>query len=238
MVSFQFLVAIYQFVILIFSLCVHESAHAWMASRLGDQTARLQGRITLNPAYHVDPIGTLLFPALGIFGPFIGLGGMGRFLIGWAKPVPVNTRNFRKIVRDDNLTTMAGPASNLLIALLSFAGLLAIIHAVPSGRELVINAFVGGEVNMSEQPVLNTTILMLTLSIFINLSLCLFNLIPVPPLDGSHVFRNMLPYQAVQTYDRIPFFASLLILLILGRPVVRFLMMLVMTPIFWGIQHL
>jgi Zn-dependent protease len=237
-VSFQFLVAIYQFVILIFSLCVHESAHAWMASRLGDQTARLQGRITLNPAYHVDPIGTLLFPALMIFGPLIGVGGIGNFLIGWAKPVPVNTRNFRKIVRDDNLTTMAGPASNLLIALVSFLGLLAIIHIAPNGRELVVDAFVEGKVNMSELPLMTTAILLLMLAIFINLSLCLFNLMPVPPLDGSHVFRNMLPYNAVQVYDRIPYLISLAILLLVGRPIVGFLMTLVMTPIDWGIQHL
>ncbi len=80
----------------IFSLSFHECAHAWMASRLGDQTARLQGRVTLNPMYHVDPIGTLLFPALVIFGPFIGVGFLGGYLIGWAKPTPVITRNFQK----------------------------------------------------------------------------------------------------------------------------------------------
>jgi Zn-dependent protease len=108
--QFDFIRAVFEFVILIFSLCVHECAHAWMASRLGDQTARLQGRITLNPMYHVDPIGTLLFPGLMIFGPFIGFSMFGGMLVGWAKPTPVITRNFRKIVRDDNLTTLAGPA--------------------------------------------------------------------------------------------------------------------------------
>ena len=85
-----------------------------MASRLGDQTARLQGRITLNPMYHIDPIGTLLIPALAIFGPFIGFSFFSGFLIGWAKPTPVITRNFKKVVRDDNLVTLAGPFSNLL----------------------------------------------------------------------------------------------------------------------------
>jgi Zn-dependent protease len=208
-----------------------------MASRLGDQTARLQGRITLNPAYHVDPIGTLLFPALGIFGPLIGLGGMGRFLIGWARPVPVNTRNFRKIVRDDNLTTMAGPASNLVIALLAFGGLLEIIHAVPNGRELVTGIF-AGELSLETMPVLNTAVLLLTLTLFINLSLFLFNLIPLPPLDGSHVFRNLLPYRAVQSYDRLPYLLSFILLIAIGSPVVRFLMMLIVPRIFWGLEHL
>ena len=111
--------AVFEFVLLIFSLSVHECAHAWMASRLGDQTARLEGRITLNPMYHVDPIGSLLFPAIMIFGPFIGFSMFSGMLVGWAKPTPVITRNFRKIVRDDNLTTLAGPVSNLLMVLVA-----------------------------------------------------------------------------------------------------------------------
>src|SRR5208283_6023101 len=108
---------VFEFVLLIFSLSVHECAHAWMASMLGDQTARLQGRVTLNPMYHVDPIGTLLFPALMIFGPLFHFSFFGGMLVGWAKPTPVITRNFKHIVRDDNLTTLAGPASNLLLVL-------------------------------------------------------------------------------------------------------------------------
>ncbi len=110
--SSAFLIAVFEFVLLIFSLSVHECAHAWMASRLGDQTARQMGRVSLNPAVHVDPIGTLLFPALMIFGPLFAGGALGGFLIGWAKPTPVNTRYFRNFVRDDNLVTLAGPVSN------------------------------------------------------------------------------------------------------------------------------
>src|SRR5208283_4604631 len=123
---------VFEFVLLIFSLSVHECAHAWTASMLGDQTARLQGRITLNPMYHVDPIGTLLFPALIIFGPFIGFNFFSGMLIGWAKPTPVITRNFRKIVRDDNLTTLAGPVSNLLLVLVAFLVLALVSVAVPN----------------------------------------------------------------------------------------------------------
>jgi hypothetical protein len=112
-----------EFVLLIVSLSVHDCVHAWAASRLVDQTARLQGRVTLNPMYHVDPFGTLLFPALMIFGPLLSGGTMGGFLFGWAKPTPVITRNFKNIRRDDTLTTLAGPVSNLLLAFAGLVGL-------------------------------------------------------------------------------------------------------------------
>ncbi|MFP5250372.1 MAG: site-2 protease family protein, partial [Acidobacteriota bacterium] len=137
MQSAAFLKAVFEFVLLLFSLSFHECAHAWMASRLGDQTARLEGRITLNPAYHVDPIGTLLFPALIIFGPFVGFTFFSGFLVGWAKPTPVITRNFRKIVRDDNLTTLAGPVSNLVLVAVAFVILAVIAIATPNGRFIV-----------------------------------------------------------------------------------------------------
>ena len=117
------LIAVFEFVLLIFSLSFHECAHAWMASRLGDETARLQGRITLNPMYHVDLFGTLLLPAMMIFGPLFAGGAMSGYLIGWAKPTPVVTRNFRNIVRDDSLVTLAGPVSNLILVLVGFVGL-------------------------------------------------------------------------------------------------------------------
>ena len=174
-----------------------------MASRLGDQTARLQGRITLNPMYHVDPIGTLLFPALIIFGPFIGFSFFSGFLIGWAKPTPVITRNFRKIVRDDNLTTLAGPVSNLMLVLVAFC-VLAVMAVVDAQRPRrlcrasFIAAFDPGEPGASSR-----WRCCAALAILINLSLFFFNLLPIPPLDGSRVLRNMLPYNAVQAYDRI-----------------------------------
>ena len=122
MQSAAFTIALFQFVLLIFSLSFHECAHAWMASRLGDQTARVQGRVTLNPMYHVDPIGTLLFPGIAIFGPFLGLQMFAGMLIGWAKPTPVISRNFKKIRRDENLVTLAGPVSNLVLAAAALRG--------------------------------------------------------------------------------------------------------------------
>jgi Zn-dependent protease len=208
----SFVIAVFEFVLLIFSLSVHECAHAWMASRLGDQTARLQGRVTLNPMYHVDPFGTLLFPALMIFGPLLSGGAMGGFLFGWAKPTPVITRNFKKIVRDDTLTTLAGPVSNLVLAFLGFLGLAMIILVqghLPSGQSMGSNVEALG--------------LLCELAINVNLALFFFNLLPLPPLDGSRILRHFLPYNALNAYDRMGIL-SFVLMIFLGGPIVRFLM--------------
>jgi Zn-dependent protease len=233
--SVRFLIGVFEFVLLIFSLSVHECAHAWTASFLGDQTARLQGRVTLNPAYHVDPIGTLLFPGLVIFGPFIGLSFFSGMLVGWAKPTPVITRNFRKIVRDDNLTTLAGPASNLLIAFIALIVLTVISIAVPGGHELVLSIFTGG-VGVGVPAALPAFVLLAILAIEINLSLFFFNLLPIPPLDGSRLIRNMLPYNAVQVYDRIPIWVSYLFMIFVGGFILRMLLGPALTLVYLALQ--
>lgn len=222
----QFLVGVFEFVLLIFSLSFHECAHAWMASRLGDQTARMQGRVTLNPMYHVDPIGTLIFPVIAIFGPMIGIGMFAGLLIGWAKPTPVITRNFRKIVRDDNLTTLAGPFSNALIVLAAFVVLAVISLAAPGGHQMVLDTFEGG-LNMEAPSGLQAFVLIAILAIQVNLSLFVFNLIPIPPLDGSRIVRNMLPYNAVVQYDRISGWVSWILMIVFGR----FIMGLFLVPL-------
>ena len=215
-------VAISEFVVLLFSLSFHECAHAWMASRLGDQTARLQGRITLNPMYHIDPVGTLLFPALVIFGPLIGL-RIPFMLVGWAKPTPVITRNFRKIVRDDNLVTLAGPVSNLILVIAALAGLIVMSAAMPDGGQIVRLSFAQA-LGLAEVSGAHPVALLLSLGILINLSLFFFNLLPIPPLDGSRVVRNMLPYHAVQSYDRISGWISYLLMIFVGGYVLRLLL--------------
>jgi Zn-dependent protease len=225
------MVGVFEFVLLIFSLSFHECAHAWMASRLGDQTARMQGRVTLNPMYHVDPIGTLIFPAIAIFGPMIGIGMFSGLLIGWAKPTPVITRNFRKIVRDDNLTTLAGPFSNALIVLVAFVVLTVISLAGPENHKLVLDTFMevfGGGLNQALPTGLQAFVLIAILAIVVNLSLFVFNLLPIPPLDGSRIVRNMLPYNAVVQYDRINGWVSWLLMIFLGR----FIMGLFLGPLY------
>jgi Zn-dependent protease len=196
-----------------------------MASRLGDQTARLEGRITLNPMYHVDPVGTLLFPALIIFGPFIGFTFFSGFLVGWAKPTPVITRNFRKIVRDDNLTTLAGPVSNMVLVLLAFSVLAIMAVALPDGREIVQASFIAA-LSPGAPVTIQPVALLCSLAVLINLSLFFFNLLPIPPLDGSHVVRNMLPYGAVQVYDQVGGVLSIILMMTLGG----YLMNLFVSP--------
>jgi Zn-dependent protease len=220
--SSAFLIAVFEFVLLLFSLSFHECAHAWTASRLGDQTARLQGRVTLNPLYHIDPIGTLLFPALVIFGPLIGL-RLPFMLIGWAKPTPVITRNFKHIVRDDNLTTLAGPVSNLVLVFLALAGLIGMGVFMPGGGNAVRLSFAAA-LGIAEPAGAHPVALLLSLAILINLSLFFFNLLPIPPLDGSRVVRNMLPYNAVQVYDRIGGLLSYVLMIFVGGYVLRLLL--------------
>jgi Zn-dependent protease len=236
--SNRLVIAVFEFVLLIFSLSVHECAHAWTASFFGDQTARLQGRVTLNPMYHVDPIGTLLFPALMIFGPFIGLHYFGGMLVGWAKPTPVITRNLRNIRRDDNLVTLAGPASNLLIVITAVLVLIILSFTLPNGHDVVRMSFIaslrGGIGEFLPQPI----VLLCTLAILINLSLFFFNLLPIPPLDGSRVTRNLLPYNAVQVYDRIPIWVSYLFMIFLGGAFIGMMLGPSLQIIFATLTHI
>lgn len=224
MSSSAFVIAIFEFVLLLFSLSVHECAHAWMASRLGDQTAMLEGRITLNPIAHIDPIGTLLFPAIIIFGPFIGFSFFSGLLVGWAKPTPVITRNFRKIRRDDNLTTLAGPLSNLVLVALAMVVLAGIAMAVPGGHDLVMGTFIATLNRSIMRTGASSGLQAITIlgceAILINLSLFFFNLFPIPPLDGSRLVRNILPYRAVQAYDRVPMWVSYLLMIFVGGYVI------------------
>ena len=158
--------------VLLFSVVVHEVAHAWQALREGDTTARDLGRITLNPVPHLDPVGSLLVPLLLYFLP-------GDFLFGWAKPVPVNPRNYRNYRAGDIRVSLAGIVSNLCLVVM-FALLLAALTAVQGV------SFFSGEIGVN-------LVTIATYGIFINLILAYFNLIPIPPLDGSHVLYHLLP---------------------------------------------
>jgi Zn-dependent protease len=206
-------VIFFEIVVLILAFSVHECAHAWTASRLGDPTARMLGRVTLNPIKHLDPLGSILFPLISLV--------YGGFLIGWAKPTPVTGRNFKNYRRDDILVTLAGPASNLLSATIALILLIIIKHIFPGGEISIATAMaiamhVPGVVTEG-LPALFPIALFLYLVIFINLLLFVFNLIPLPPLDGSHILRHFLPYKAAQLYDRMGMFALIILFLLGGR---------------------
>lgn len=225
--------AIFEFAVLLFALSLHESAHAWMASRLGDQTARMLGRITLNPAKHIDPFGTILLPLLALF--------TGLPLIGWAKPTPVNTRNFKNYKRDDMLTTLAGPASNVLASVASLIILIVLVRMSGGGVSLVEGLAMGGFSGQDPQvvaanPVLYPLALVFYLSVLLNLFLAAFNLLPLPPLDGSHIFRHMLPYSWLPMYDRLGIIGLFLILFFGGRFVIAIISP-VMGFFFYILQH-
>jgi Zn-dependent protease len=208
---------VFQVVALIFAFSVHECAHAWTAWRLGDPTARMLGRVTLNPIKHLDPFGSVLMPLIALVYHWP--------LLGWAKPTPVTPRNFKNYTRDDIIVTIAGPISNLLLAIIALILLLIIKHAVAGGAVAVITAmavamrFPG--VATENLPALFPIALLLYYIILINLLLFVFNLIPFPPLDGSRILRHFLPYNALQTYDRFGYFALWIFMLLAGGIVFR-----------------
>lgn len=168
------------FIVLLFSLTVHESAHAWTADRLGDPTARLLGRVSLNPVVHADLIGTVVFPLLGM------LSGMP--LIGWAKPVPVNIARLRRHHSDYVLVAAAGPASNLLVAVVA-----SLVLALMPVRPIVVG---GSEVTA---PLLT----LFTRAMYLNVLLAVFNMLPIPPLDGGNVLGGVLPRSIAVRYDAL-----------------------------------
>jgi len=207
------IIEIFEFAVLLFSLSLHEAAHAWMASRLGDPTARMLGRVTLNPIKHIDLLGTIILPAIMLF-------ANTGFLFGWAKPTPITTANFKNLTRDDILTTIAGPGSNILAAIGATLVLLILSRTSASGAAIVHQmAATGGfdQTLMASSPILVPLVMLFYIAIELNLILAAFNLLPLPPLDGSHVVRHMLPYNALRIYDRLGMLSLILIFLVGGR---------------------
>jgi Zn-dependent protease len=176
------------FIVLLFSLTVHEMAHAWTADRLGDPTARLLGRVSFNPLVHADPIGTVLFPLIAMISHFP--------LIGWAKPVPVDQRHLRRPRRDFVLVAAAGPAANLVLALIA-SSLLAALPVTPVTL---------GEPNASA-PIAS----MLAQAKWLNVMLAVFNMIPIPPLDGGNVLGGLLPRPIARQFDLVRPYGFLLL---------------------------
>lgn len=177
------------------SLAVHEFAHAYSAFKLGDHTAKNQGRMTLNPIKHIDLIGSIVMPLMAFASGFA--------LIGWAKPVPVDRRNFNNQFKDDAIVSAAGPLSNLLLALLFF-----------------LIFYFSINLNVANSLILNV----LWYAFYLNIFLCFFNLLPIPPLDGSHILFDIFPNKYTAKLLNLGLYGSIILLVFFYSPLWRYFM--------------
>lgn len=189
---------IFELVVMVLSISLHDSAQAWVANRLGDPTGRMMGRITMNPARHFDVFGMAIWPLLYIF--FTPL------VLGWGKPVPMTSRNFRHPSRDEMIATLAGPAAQLLAAVLALI-ILIVLQRTQAGTSLSLifaPPLAQRQVTaLPPLPAIFPLILFLYFCILVNLLLFVFNLLPLPFLDGGKVLMHYLPYNAGQTFQRL-----------------------------------
>ncbi|MFQ5738440.1 MAG: site-2 protease family protein [Acidobacteriota bacterium] len=202
-----------QVAVLFLSLSVHESCHAWVADRLGDSTARSLGRVSFNPLVHLDPVGSLLFPLVGLLA--------GGLIFGWAKPVPVNVRNLRHPKQDHLLIAAAGPLSNLLLAAVCLVGL-----------KMVVGSW-------TPQTAVGTALLnplyrLLHFGLLLNVILAVFNLLPIPPLDGSWILAGILPEPLSVFFNRLRPYSLVLLILLLYSGVFH----IILSPILAFVQGL
>lgn len=181
------------------SITIHEFAHAFSASKLGDDTAKSLGRLTLNPIKHADVIGTLVMPIISFASGFA--------LIGWAKPVPVNRNNFRNLYRDDAIVSAAGPFSNFVLAIVFFAAFFIAVSATGDTTSFLVNTLFYG--------------------MFFNIFLCLFNLLPIPPLDGSHILFDLFPNKITAGILNLGLYGSIILILFIYSPLWGIFMKLV-----------
>jgi Zn-dependent protease len=194
--------------VLLISVIVHEIAHGYTALRLGDPTAKQAGRLTANPIPHIDLVGSILVPLVSVL-------VAGRVFIAWAKPVPVNPANFRHFRRDDILVSVMGPASNLALAFL-FSVITGIVLMITPGDP-------AGATEFFVRIMLN--------GIYLNVILAVFNMLPIPPLDGSHVLASLLPQQLGDNYRRIGFLGIFIVLLLLNNPTFRGIFMSIIDAV-------
>jgi Zn-dependent protease len=190
---------LFELLVMVLSISLHDCAQAWMANRLGDPTARMMGRMTMNPAKHFDPFGMALWPLIYIF--------RSPLILGWGKPVPMTPRNFRRASRDEMIATLAGPAAQLLAAIVALVVLIILRHINPDANASLATAVALGlrhlEVPTEGLPGIFPLVLFLYFCILVNLLLFVFNLIPLPFLDGGKILMHYLPYNAAQTYQSI-----------------------------------
>lgn len=195
----------------LFAVTLHEVGHAYMAHILGDPTAKMLGRLSLNPLKHVDPVGTFLVPiAIGVLTSFT-------MMFGWAKPVPISTQNFKKARRDLSLVALAGPLANLAMALF-WAAVLKICLSL----------------SIEQNAAVKFLFFAARAGIIINLILLVLNLLPIPPLDGSKIVSNLLPPKAAYHYDKLEPYGFFIIILLM----ITNLLGVILTPIYHSVLSL
>ena len=190
---------VFELVVMVLSISLHDCAQAWAANRLGDPTARMMGRLTMNPVRHFDLLGTLIWPVLFIF--------RSPLILAWGKPITFTPRNFRNPSRDEMLATLAGPAAQLLAAVVALLALVIVRHTVAGSHDALVIAAQLALRNLSlgteGLPGMFPLILFLYFCILVNLLLLVFNLIPLPFLDGGKILTHYLPYNAAKTYQSL-----------------------------------
>jgi Zn-dependent protease len=223
---------VFELVVMVLSISLHDCAQAWMANRLGDPTARMMGRITMNPARHFDLLGMLVWPVLFIF--------RSPLVLGWGKPITFTPRNFRNPSRDEMISTLAGPAAQLLAAVVALIALILVRHAIPDSIIAIRTAsalamrYLG--VSTEGLPSIFPLILFLYFCILVNLLLFVFNLIPLPFLDGGKILTHYLPYNAARTYQSMSlyfmfafFFLGFYVIQIFFFPIMRIFQTLLLS---------
>ncbi|MGQ0696327.1 MAG: site-2 protease family protein [Nitrospiraceae bacterium] len=192
---------------LLFAMVLHEYAHGWVAEKCGDQTAKLQGRLTMNPLAHIDPIGTIIMPLICLILP-------GSFLLGWAKPVPIDPSNMHHPRRDMALTAAAGPGMNLVLAVASGL-LLALLLALEPTLFIRQTAGAAPTSSFVTTMFLRPIAVMALYSVMINVFLALFNLIPIPPLDGGRIVISLLPPKPAMALARLERYGMLIVVVLI-----------------------